>query len=292
MANNQIVELTSGDYRVALSRTGAALVQLKHQGLNYCPERPSAELVSRYHGSVIAPWANRIRDGRYEYRGTSYQVAVNEKALGNSLHGLSASVDWEVTGLSKSGCRFASIVGETSGYPWRIELMADYELSEEGLSLSFTARNLSEQTAPFSWAFHPYFQLPEAAPQQWMLTLGASNYVAVDERLLPAATEAVSREFDFRAGSNCCLIGLDHCFGGFQPGETITATLSAEAGKSLEISWDQSSPWVQLHHPAATPATLVIEPQSAPPDAFNSQVDLVELQPGEQYQAKIQISIQ
>lgn len=291
MAEHQFVELAGGDYRVTLSNLGASLVQLRHQGQNYCPERPVSELVPRYHGSVIAPWANRIADGEYEFKGEKFSVPVNETALNNSLHGLSGDLAWGIASQDATSCSFSSEVGGIEGYPWKIKLTAKYSLAADGLELIFTATNASSTSAPFTWAFHPYFQLPQAEPAGWRLTMPAAEFVEVDERLLPIRTSQVTEPFDFTGGAPCCFAGLDHAFGSLPAGEH-QAQLSAAGSKTLTLSWDEGSPWVQLHHPPAGVRAVVVEPQSSPPDAFNSKQDLVVLEPGSLFQARISIKVQ
>lgn len=289
MARTQI-QLSSGELSVTLSNVGAALIQLRYRGESYCPERPESDLVKTYHGSVIAPWANRIADGRYTFEKTEYQLEVNERNLNTSLHGLSAGVEWDLIEVTPTNCTFALSVHPRNGYPWMLDLRAEYSLEKDGLNLVFQATNRSVSAAPFGWAFHPYFQLPDAPAETWLLELPAQEYVAVDERLLPTDTRSVEGRFDFRTPSPCCLQVLDHAFGNIH-GEKCRARLSSSNGKALQIQWDKSSPWVQLHHPVADPKTLVIEPQSAPPNAFNSGVGLVVLGHGETFRSEVSVNV-
>lgn len=287
---SESVHLEHGRYSAEISPVGAALIQLRLDGENYCPPRNAADLVARYHGSVIAPWANRVRDGRYSFRGDSYQVETNESQLNNSLHGLSATVKWETVEVTPTACTFTAITGDTHGYPWRIQLQAGYSLDDAGLRLTFVATNFSDSAAPFCWAFHPYFQLPSADASTWQLSAELDKFIEVDERLLPVARSQVSGAMDFRNGSACCFPGLDHAFS-FAADVAPKVTLGSPQSKTVSIESDPGTRWLQLHHPTGFPRTIVIEPQSSPPDAMNSGVGLITLDPGVPLDAWVQISI-
>jgi len=41
-----------------------------------------------YRGKVLAPWPNRIRDGRYRFAGTEHRTPLTEPARAAALHGL------------------------------------------------------------------------------------------------------------------------------------------------------------------------------------------------------------
>jgi aldose 1-epimerase len=57
------------------------------------------------------------------------------------------------------------------------------------------------------------------------------------------------------------------------------------------MRWDEAWPWVQVHtadrpEPGLNRSGLAVEPMTCPPDAFNSGVDLVRLQPGAEHRAR------
>ena len=49
-----------------------------------------------YASSILFPFANRIKDGTYEFDGNTYQFEINEKKLNNALHGLVYNKTFEV----------------------------------------------------------------------------------------------------------------------------------------------------------------------------------------------------
>ena len=47
-------------------------------------------------GQLLAPWPNRIRDGRYTFEGTAYQLPLTEPGKHNAIHGLSNWSRWRL----------------------------------------------------------------------------------------------------------------------------------------------------------------------------------------------------
>jgi aldose 1-epimerase len=80
--------LAHGPYRAVATEVGAGLRLLQHAGRDLVMSYPGGTLRPRFAGALLAPWPNRIRDGRYRLNGTSYQVPVTEPERGNALHGL------------------------------------------------------------------------------------------------------------------------------------------------------------------------------------------------------------
>src|ERR1044071_7274242 len=52
------------------------------------------ELSPASAGQILAPWPNRIRDGKYEFEGQSYQLPLTEPARHNAIHGLTNWSRW------------------------------------------------------------------------------------------------------------------------------------------------------------------------------------------------------
>ena len=57
---------------------------------------PAGQVRPLYRGAVIAPWPNRVVDGRYTFDGRIHQLPLNEPDRGHALHGLAHWVRWAV----------------------------------------------------------------------------------------------------------------------------------------------------------------------------------------------------
>lgn len=291
---NQL-KLVSGEYVATISAYGAALIQLAYRGNKFCPERDTAELLSSYHGSVIAPWPNRIRDGQYCFAGKQFSVPINEKTRGNALHGFSAELQWATVQKNDAYACFELSLPPSPGYPWPVTMTTEYQLSPAGLELSFSATGTAKQ--PFGWAFHPYLTLPNSKPATWMLQHSAKSVLLVDsKRLLPTSLVSVEKAgLDFRFGASPEITGLDNAFANFDFNEQGRSSITLESSQHLiKVDFDSATPWLQLHFPDAkltsVPA-VVVEPMSCAPDAFNSpDYRGVDLEAGFRSVLKIQVN--
>jgi aldose 1-epimerase len=90
---------------------------------------------------------------------------------------------------------------------------------------------------------------------------------------------------------------IDHAFGAVEwreqsgGGRRARARVTDPAGGGASIEWGPECPWVQVHTADLPPPQpnrlgLALEPMTCPPDAFNSGVDLISLQPGATHRAE------
>lgn len=288
---NDLWLIEGDDTRAGISALGASLVSLEVGGVDYCPEWDHTVGPSRYHGSVIAPWPNRVADGRYVLGDREFQLDINEVERQNALHGFSANKLWKLEKQTPESVECSLTCGGESGYPWVISLRVKYQVRAAGLNVTIVAENLSEQTAPFGCAFHPYFTLP-GPRESWVLRVPSRNVVEVDSaRLLPIGISEVGHaEVPFRGHGSPDVKGLDHAFGGFE--SDLRCILTNQSTSTVSVFADSCTPWLQVHAPDQTleySQSLVLEPMSCPPDAFNSGQDVVFLEHKEKYETKLRI---
>jgi len=287
--------LISDGWEATISSVGASLRQLNWRSLDLCPPAPLVNDPERFQGSVIAPWANRIADGRYSFDGENYQLDITEPERNNALHGFSGVQTWDVVAREDSSVSLKTITGNQPGYPWSIQLTVRYELSDSGLEMHFSAINLSDTRAPFGYAFHPYLKLPLSNAADWKLESSADQVLLVDPiRLLPLGSQSVTgTEFDFRVPKTPRSPALDNAFSAMKSkGGRFSASLTDKAHR-IEISWQDTAKWVQLHFPAGQGPereSMVIEPSTDFPNIFNSAEGPKVLTPEESFHSSVRIS--
>ena len=289
--------LRHGDYEAVLTPVAAGIRVLRHQGTDLVVPYEPGEVRPRYRGAVIAPWPNRIVDGRYRFDGTEHRLPLTEPERQHALHGL---VSWTRFTAVQEDARCATwahdLVAQT-GYAWSLELRVTHELSDEGLTTSVHATNLSDTPAPYGVASHPYLRVGDAPLDGCLLTLPADRVLQVTpDRLIPQAlTDVDNTSFDFRAPRVVGRTEMDHAFTGLTE-RAAQVELRAPDGRAVRCSWDAAVlPWLQVHT-ADVPgdpdhrAGLAVEPMTCPPDAFNSGTDLIVLEPGASHTASWTIS--
>jgi aldose 1-epimerase len=214
-----------------------------------------------FAGKVLAPWPNRLRDGRYRFGGIEHRVPITEPERGTALHGLVLDVPWRPIRRSLHGVTLYHVLHPQPGYPFKLRLEVTYALSPTGLTVTLHAANLGAQSAPFGAGFHPYL----AAGDDDALEIPARTQVPVDERLLPTGPPRPVAEQPRE---------LDTCFGDLRRDERGVARVRV----GLVTLWiDRHFDYVHVYTAAGG---VAVEPMTCPPDALNSGDGLVVLEPG------------
>lgn len=284
------VTLTHGDYQASVIAHGATLRTLKHRGRDVVVPFDEDQRGYDYRGIIAAPWPNRIADGRYTFEGEELQLPINDPEHSCALHGLVFDEPWQLINHTKDSVCFSFTLQPSSGYPFRLELLASYRLDNSGLSMEVTTKNTGTNNAPYGLCPHPYLVAGPGPLDEWTLQVPANNFLQVSEdRLLPVDLRSLQgHPFDFRAPRPIGETRLDHAFTGlnFDAQGQVQLTVWDPVGTGAGIAWDQQSRWVQVHtadRPTPLPhrVGLAVEPMTCPPDAFNSGTDLVVLAPGD-----------
>lgn len=202
------IELTLGKDSAAISPTGASLHEYT------VGERPVVVRMSAFDGAVLAPWPNRIADGRYDFDGRSHQLPITEPARKTALHGLAAEADWDLVERDAASVTLRTDFSDEEGYPFSLSLEVTYALgpteAEEAtggagagegsdateraneLRIHARALNRGQKPAPFGFGFHPWIHPGADRVDQAQLLVPAETWFEVDDRLIPRET----RPFD------------------------------------------------------------------------------------------------
>ena len=277
--NGTVVDLSAGDYRATIAAAGATLCSLTWQGRDLvAPFDPAAGLGLAYQGRTLAPWPNRVTDGRYSFGGADYELPRTEHATGASLHGMACWTTWQVRRRSCDAVEFALDLPGMPGYPFDVRLTASYTLSEDGLAAEVTACNEGASAAPVGLSTHPYLTVGSPL-EDCTFTLPGERVLTVDAAMRPVAVVGVEEAgLDFRRPTPMAGRRVDHAFTGLPA--TWVARLQGPDGFAVEISSD--APWAQAFSadlPGLDRGCLAVEPMTCGPDAFNRED--VSLDPGE-----------
>jgi aldose 1-epimerase len=291
-------EIQAAAYTAVVDARGAAVRQLRHSGRDLIVPFPQGGPIPDYRGITAAPWPNRIPDGSYAFDGTRYLVPVNEISRACALHGLVFDDEWSLESKRESSVTLSYVLQPSPGYPFRLKMLIHYHVKESGLSANVAATNLSTGTAPYGACPHPYLIAGPAPLGEWTLQLPANEFLEVTpDRLLPVARQRVAgHEFDFRTPRPIATTRIDHAFTdiGFDGHGLAQVVVRDPGGTGVGIEWNRTLPWVQIHTadkepPLPSRIGLAVEPMTCPPDAFNSGIDLVRLEPGATHEASWRI---
>jgi aldose 1-epimerase len=248
---------------------------------------------------VLAPWPNRLGDGRYSYDGREGRAALDEPDRHNAIHGLVRWLPWQLVSRAQNVLNLACTLQPQPGYPWRLALGIEYRLGRDGLSVTTTATNLDAVPAPFGIGFHPYLTL-SAPIDATSLALPARRRLVADDRGLPTGTSAVSGSvFDFTAARWIGDTVLDTGFTDLRRDPDGMARVELDdtaGGRGVTVWMDEHFGYVMvftgdtLEPVTRRRASIAVEPMSCPPDALRSGTDLVRLEPGASWSGRWGIS--
>ena len=282
--------ITHGSQRVTVVEVGAAVREYADGDREIFQSYPEHAVSWAYHGSVLLPWPNRLRDGSYQFDGEPQQVALTEPSHHNALHGLAAWLPWTLVEHAPTCVTLSCRLMPRPGYPFQLESMVSYELGDDGLAVTTTSNNDGDRACPYALGFHPYVSAgPGATIDDCTLRMDVSRRLLVDDRLIPVGHEPVEgTAYDFRGGQQLASRVLDTGF------TDVTTDLAGQSkvsvtgpdGRTVEVWADTNFGFWQVYTGEDLPAplrrrSLAVEPMTAAPNAFQTGWGLQRLEPGE-----------
>lgn len=294
------LELRHDELRAVVTDVGASLRAFSAGGRDLVVPFGADEVRPAYRGTTLVPWPNRVVDGRFAFGGVERQLPLTEPERGHALHGFGSWLAWPVVEHDASRVVLGLQIEPSLGYPWRIGVETTFSLGAHGLEQQVRATNLGDDAAPWGTGPHPYLRAGDAPLDEWTLSLPASTVLLVtDDRLAPTGLAPVERDaerFDFREPRAIGHVEIDHAYTDVERDDDGFARVRVTdpgSGEGVEMAWDASCPWVQIHtadlpagpsHPGHR-AGLAVEPMTCAPDALNDEryafdTGLVVLEPG------------
>jgi aldose 1-epimerase len=286
--------IAHGHQEAVVTEVGATLRSYTLGGDDVVDGFGPAEWSHAGRGQVLAPWPNRLGDGRYEWRGVQAQAPLDEPALGNAIHGLVRWLPWRLEAGAQNVVALGCTIWPTPAYPWSVQLRCEYRLRRDGLVVSTRATCAGDAAAPFGVGFHPYLRAGTERIDDAALVLPAGRRLALDARSLPTG-EVLSvegTELDFTAGRLIGTTQLDTAFTDLHRGADGIARASLGdpvSGRGVELWMDEGFRYLMCFtadtvEPERRRRAVAIEPMTCPPDAFRSGTDLIVLEPGETWE--------
>ncbi|WP_230108905.1 aldose 1-epimerase family protein [Microbacterium foliorum] len=277
------VHLQLGDVSAQIAQVGASLRALRIGAVDLIPPYPLDAPTPSCSGVVLAPWPNRVRDGRWDDRGAERQLAITEPKFQNASHGLLRFTAYDISETASAATLTATIVPQT-GYPYLVETSVTYVLRADGIDVTHALTNRSATAAPVALGTHPFFMIGDVDTQDLVLRVPAHTAFETDERMLPTGTRPVDAAL--RDGIRVGDTSLDTGFADLDrdPDGLVRHSLTAPGGRRLTVRQGAGFDFVQVFttdkYPGQ-PLAVAIEPMTAPADALNSGAGIRHLDPGE-----------
>ncbi|MFI0349714.1 aldose 1-epimerase family protein [Actinomadura sp. 9N407] len=288
-------EIAAGPYRAVVTEQGAGLRELTHQGLPLILPHGADEPVPAALGQLLIPWPNRVDRGGYAFEGRIHQLDLSEPENDCAIHGLVRFSPWTAV-LNEHGrhepgrVRMAYRLLGAPGYPYRLDLTADYALdADEGLTVTLSAVNVGSRTAPYGHGAHPYLTVGEPI-DDCTVTVTADQWLPVDDRMIPnePPQDVAGTPYDMREGRELEGRSIDNAFTALRRDAGGRAWVRLSGGGRTTSLWaDEAHPWLEIYTGDQVPGDrrrrgLGAEPMTCPPNAFGTGFDVIRLEPGAQ----------
>lgn len=244
------VHLTNEDTRVRLDlERGGRIGSLRVDDLELLvgSEAPESESANPFLWGCypMAPWAGRVRDGRFEWHGVEHRLELGMPP--HAIHGCVFDCAWQVSASTESSAVLETRLG--SRWPFAGRVVQRIALARRELRLELEVHSDAE-VFPASLGWHPWFrrQLERGEPAE--LEFAAASMYVRDAAGIPTGelTHPAPRPWD-------------DCFTDLESNPVIRWPAALE----VELS-SSTRHWVVYDMPEHA---LCVEPQTAPPDVFN-----------------------
>lgn len=289
-----------GDLEAVVTEVGATLRSCTYAGRPLVAGSPQDAPALHARGTVLIPWVNRIRDGRYTVDGVERQLALTEPARHNALHGLVQWLPWTPVHVADDRVTLGARLHPQQGWDWTLDLLMGYRVGDDGLTVTPTVTNLASTAAPLGVGAHPYLTVGEARVDDLEIRCPAASYVAVDPERLLLVGDTVADSLrpvdgtpqDLREAT----VGdreLDTAMTGLAADDDGRWRITLSHGGRSTTLWAdaQAYPWTQVYTGHDLPegyartSGLAVEPLTSAPEAFRTGEDVLRLDPGRSWSA-------
>jgi len=235
----------------------------------------------------LVPYCNRIRGGRFRFRGREIELRPNMAGDPNPLHGQGWTSGWSVEALSDRSATL-TFRHERDEWPWRYHARQRFTLAADSLTVELSCSNMDDGAMPCGLGLHPYFPCRPLT----RITTRVAHVWTVDEQVLPVERILAKDRYDPNAGPICGR-GLDNGYDGWS-GEALIET--PDAPFRLRMTSAEAR-FFQIYAPP-TGALFVAEPVShanaalnAPEEEWDS-LGLRVLAPGETMRLTMRLEVE
>ncbi|WP_328907583.1 gluconokinase, GntK/IdnK-type [Streptomyces sp. NBC_00234] len=283
-------ELRRGGQSAVVVQLGATLTHYTVDGRAVLDGVDAGSPISGGRGQLLIPWPNRIGGGRYRFDGVDQQLPLTEPERLTAIHGLLRWTPWRLLARSDEAVRVGTSLFPQPGYPFLLDVVAQYRLGPDGLEVVICATNAGETAAPYGVGQHPYLTVGTDTVDSTLLTVPGEYWLPTDEQGLPTGRESVAGSaYDFRTERPIGALRLDTAFTGLtrdERGRAFVQLTHPSRSHGVDIWLGEGARYVQLYtgdtlsDPGHRRRGVAVEAMSCPPDAFRSGADLTVLQPG------------
>jgi aldose 1-epimerase len=237
----------------------------------------------------LVPYSNRIRAGRFSFRGLDVLLPLNRPPERHSIHGLGWQTAWQPHAVREHEA-VLEFRHTTDAWPWAFRATQQLTLAPASLSIELTLRNESETPMPAGLGWHPYFP----RTRRTTLTADIQAIWLTDGEVMPTTLEPPRSDADLARGITVEAVGLDNCYVGWRRRAAIEWP---ELATRLVMTAEAPLDFLVVYTPPGRPF-FCVEPVSHVTDAFNlaaagrEDTGARALEPGETLRAAVVLTLE
>lgn len=253
--------------------SGASLQELTLNNHKIIQDLSPLNYSNTYASSILFPFANRIKDGKYEFNNEEFQLVKNHKQEENAIHGFVYNKAFEIINKEVSQ-EYAKVSLEyiednhSIGFPYTYKLRADYTFTNNTLSLKVTVTNTGKNAFPFTLGWHPYFVSDNLFESK--IKFGANKKIVLGDRNITTGITDIKNktnlEIKDKQLDDCWILNSD---------EVVFETPKY----NLQLNTSGENNFLQVYTPPKDNA-IAIEPTTGVSDSFNNKIGLQVLDSG------------
>ncbi|MGA7674219.1 MAG: aldose 1-epimerase [Rhizomicrobium sp.] len=268
---------------------GGSVTRLAFEGTDVLRPAPKGAFVQCNACTfALVPYANRIENGVFHFRGREIRLSRNFGDHPHSLHGHGWQTAWRVASLSRDQVTLAYDY-EAADWPWTYSAEQVLTLADGGFTHRLTVRSRDAKAMPASLGFHPYF--PCTATTR--LTATVAGMWKADSTMIPTDHVEGSPLLDLAHGALVAKAPfVDNCFTGWRSPARID---QPDSGLTISLEASPECTFFHIFIPVGQ-RFFAAEPVSVMPNAFNrpepaSITGARTLGPGESFSIEMRIAV-
>lgn len=221
---------------------------------------------------ILFPICGNLPNNTYSYQGKEYTL---------KQHGFARDLPWEVTeGVTKDLASITLILNSSDRtravYPFDFELAFTYKLKGNSLEIDQRYTNTGDRPMPFSTGLHPYFWAPDKSKLQFKIP--AVQYRDQRTQTQHPFTGSFDLDVDeidaaFTKITGLAATAIDHS-------RRLQVRLLFKASYSNVVFWTLKDK-----------DFYCLEPWTAPRNALNTGLHLLNLQPGDKWETQVRLTV-
>lgn len=280
--------ISFGDQRASVVEVGGGIREYRDGDRDVLQPYARDAVCDGAHGTPLAPWPNRLGDGRFAFDGHEHQVPLTEPEKQNAIHGFLRWRPWTCVEHREDRVTMTTRLRPMPFWPFDVAVLVTYALAGDGLSVTIEARNVGDDDAPWAYGQHPYLSPGSGTVDDCRLSFRAGTRITTDDRQLPTAwVEVAGTAYDFAEPRSVGELQIDYAFADLERDADGRAWVGLEGddGRTVSAWVDRSFPYLELYTadtlaPDRRRRGLGVEPMTAPPNALQSGTDVLRIRPG------------